>query len=446
MKTQKSIQKNMTEGNILPILLAFAIPVLFGNIVQQIYSLVDSVIVGQNLGANALASIGATDSLTYLFFGCTNGIATGFSICIAQAWGRKDEKDLKIYTALITKYCLIISFALAVILSITTPTILTFMNTPRELKANSSIYLIILFLGMPCSMGLNAVLAVLRAIGDSKISFYMLLISSFTNIGLDILFVAILHMGVAGAAFATVLAQFFVLCASVFYGWKKYPLLHFDMNSLKIKGTYRKLLFKNGIPMGAQVCITAVATMIVQIALNNCGTAYITAFTIGTKIQNILTQTFNALGMTMATFVGQNYGNGDVKRVRKGVRIGIEIGIGCSIFCIIFILLFLNSAISLFGSDVTDKVVSYTHYFMNCCMLGYIPLAFLFVFRSTLQGMGYAGITLIGGTCELIARALIVGLLAKPFGFYGISFGHTAAWTLAAVTLIPFYFSKIKKE
>ena len=177
----------MTEGNILPILLSFALPVLFGNIVQQIYSLVDSVIVGQNLGANALASIGATDSLTYLFFCCTNGIATGFSICIAQAWGRKDEKDLKIYTGLIIKYYLIISVGLALLLSVTTPTILTLMNTPKELKADSSIYLIILFLGMPCSMGLNAVLAVLRTIGDSKISFYMLLVSSFTNIVLDII-------------------------------------------------------------------------------------------------------------------------------------------------------------------------------------------------------------------------------------------------------------------
>lgn len=320
------------------------------------------------------------------------------------------------------------------------------MNTPDELKTNSSIYLIILFLGMPCSMGLNAALAVLRAIGDSKISFYMLLISSFTNIGLDILFVAILHMGVAGAAIATVLAQFLVLCASIFYGWKKYPLLHFNIDFLKFKGKYQTLLFKNGIPMGAQVCITAIATMIVQIALNNCGTAYITAFTIGTKIQNILTQTFNALGMTMATFIGQNYGIGNIKRIRKGVRIGIQIGIGCSIFCIIFILLFLDPAISVFGTDVTDNVVNYTHYFMNCCMLGYIPLAFLFVFRSTLQGMGYANITLIGGTCELIARALIVGLLSKPFGFYGISFGHTAAWTLAAITLIPFYLKTIKEH
>lgn len=149
--------------------------------------------------------------------------------------------------------------------------------------------------------------------------------------------------------------------------------------------------------------------MIVQIALNNCGTAYITAFTTGTKIQNILTQTFNALGMTMATFIGQNYGIGNIKRIRKGVHIGIQIGIGCSIFCIIFILLFLDPAISVFGTDVTDNVVNYTHYFMNCCMLGYIPLAFL-------------------------------------FGFYGISFGHTAAWTLAAITLIPFYLKTIKEH
>lgn len=380
-----------------------------------------------------------------MFFGCTNGIAAGFAICIAQAWGRKDQKDLKTYSGLIVRYSLLLSVNLAVFLVLFTPMILTWMGTPSEVIGYSSVYLRILFAGLPCSLGLNAVLSVLRAMGNSKISFILLFLSSFINIGLDYLLVAVIPFGVAGAAVATVCAQLIVLCIALCYTRKNYPLLHFHKTDIQKKAKHRKDLFRNGIPMGAQVCITAVATMIVQIALNHCGTEYITAFTIGTKIQNILTQTFNALGMTVATFVGQNYGKGDVSRIRKGVRTSLGIGVTCAVFCILVILLFLDPIISLFVSDVSSNIVSYTHYFMNCCMIGYTPLAGLFVFRNALQGMGYAGITLIGGTCELIARACIVALLAKPFGYYGISFGHTAAWTLAAVTLIPFYIMQVRK-
>lgn len=308
---------DMTQGSILSLLTAFAIPVLFGNIIQQLYSFTDSILVGRFLGTDALASIGATDSLTYLFIGGTNAVATGFSICTAQAWGRHDMPELRGYTAWIVKYTLILSLACGLLLILLTPGLLTMMQTPDSLKQNSRIYLTILFAGLPCSMGLNSLLSLLRSLGDGKIGFYLLLVSSVSNIGLDCLFLSLFPMGVAGAAIATISAQFLVLCIALHYTGKKYPFLHFSKKDWQTRYAYRISLLKNGLPMGAQVCITALATVIIQVALNQCDTQCITAFTIGTKIQNILSQFFNALGITVATFVGQNYGIRDFKTDSK---------------------------------------------------------------------------------------------------------------------------------
>jgi len=445
MNKEKSVAQDMTEGPILSKLIYFMIPVFFGNIVQQIYGLTNSIIVGQCLGNTGLAAIGATDSLTYMVLGCSNGIAGGFAICTAQAFGSGNKEKLRKFTAQIVKYSLIISVSLSIFMVIFNAGILKLMGTPSDIRGYSTDYLTILYIGIPVSMGFNGLLSVLRSIGDSKIGLFLLAISSVINLLLDLLFVVELDFGVRGAATATVLAQLvsFIIC--LVYTYKKHSDLRFKLSDMKRDLTYLKALLNNGIPMGFQVWITSVATMIIQIALNKCGTSAITAFTIGTKIQNILTQSFNALGITIATFVGQNYGKGDFSRIRKGVKTGILVGFACSFICIVLTIIFLDPAIGLFGKEVTPKIVKYTHMFMYACLVGYFPLSLLFVFRNTLQGLGYGSVTLLGGASELLARFLVVAVLASSMGYSGIIWGHTAAWTMALIPLIPFYIYKAKR-
>lgn len=442
---------DMTTGSILPKFISFMLPIFFGNVVQQIYGLVDSVIVGRSMGSRALASIGATDSLTYLIIGCANGVAAGFAICTAQAKGSGDQNALKRYTVLITRFCLMISCVLGLFMVCVTPHLLRWMHTPEEIRPMSVLYLVIIFTGLPVTMCLNGLLAVLRSVGDSRIGFYLMILSAGINIGLDLWLIAGLKLGVGGAAFATVIAQALVLLAGIIYTGRRHPeICFFGADIFPANAKTRKLssckeireLMKNGIPMGIQVAITAVATMIIQIALNQCGTDYIAAFTIGTKIQNMLTQLFHALGMTVATYIGQNTGRGDIVRIRQGIRTAMGVGVFCALLCMGVIVLFLDVGIGFFGTDVTEEIRRYCHYFMNCCMIGYIPLSFLFVFRNALQAMGEGRVALGGGICELIARAFVVAFLAPSFGYYGICLGHTAAWTMALLPLVPFYFHK----
>lgn len=440
MKREEKIKQNMTKGAVLPLLITFAIPVFIGNIVQQIYTLADSIIVGQYLGNRSLAAVGATNSLVYLILGCANGVAGGFAVCTAQAFGSGDRKRLRKYTALITKYCVVFSAVVTVLMLVVNKPVLRLMNTPESILGEAADYLSVIYMGIMVSVGLNAMLAILRSIGDSRTGLFLLAGSSVLNIGLDMFFVAVCKMGVTGAALATVLSQLFVAAICLWYIWKHYEMLHFTRADLTEDSQCFLALMKNGLPMGFQVSITAAATMIIQVALNKCDTDCITAFTICTRIQNILTQTFNAIGMAVATFTGQNFGSRDFVRIRKGVQTAVLASLVCAAACIGLTLLFLDPVIGLFGDEVTEEIVSYCHTFMNCCMAGYVPLSLLFVYRNALQGMGYGIVTLMGGACELIARALVVAVLAAPFGYGGICWGHTAAWTLALLPLIPFYY------
>ena len=455
-KSKEDRNIDMTTGNVFFEFILFMFPVFFGNVVQQIYGLADSIIVGRSVGSPALAAIGATDSLTYLIIGCANGVAAGFAICTAQAKGSGNRNVLKRYTVLITRLCLIISCLLGVFMVCITPYLLTWMHTPEGIHHMSVRYLVVIFAGLPVTMCLNGLLAMLRSVGDSRIGFYLLMLSAGTNIGLDLWLVAGLRLGVGGAAFATVIAQALALSAGIIYTKQRQPEIcffylgteHFRKNA-KMEGVLYdsqkeiRELMRNGIPMGIQVAITGVATMIIQIALNHCGTDYIAAFTIGTKIQNILTQLFHALGMTVATYIGQNIGKGDIMRIRQGIQTALVIGVFCALFCMGVVFLFLDVGIGFFGRDVTDKIRRYCHYFMNCCIAGYLPLSFLFVFRNALQAMGEGKAALGGGICELFARILVVVLLAPSFGYYGICLGHAAAWTMALLSLIPFYIHKL---
>ena len=453
---QERQSMDMTTGKILPKFISFMFPVFFGNVVQQIYGLVDSMIVGRSMGSHALASIGATDSLTYLIIGCANGVAAGFAICTAQAKGSGDRNALRRYTVLITRFCLMISCVLGIFMMCITPQLLKWMHTPEGIRSMSVLYLVIIFAGLPVTMCLNGLLAVLRSVGDSRIGFYLLILSAGTNTGLDLWLIVVLKFGVGGAAFATVIAQALVLLAGVIYTRHRHPeICFYDAGADRCQESERtgrisyvsckeiRELLKNGIPMGIQVAITAVATMIIQIALNRCGTDYIAAFTIGTKIQNMLTQLFHALGMTVATYIGQNTGKGDIIRIRQGIRTALGVGVFCALLCMGVIILLLDVGISLFGTDVTEEIRRYCHYFMNCCMIGYIPLSFLFVFRNALQAMGEGRAALGGGICELLARTLVVVFLAPSFGYYGICLGHTAAWTMALLPLVPLYLHKL---
>lgn len=312
--------KNMTEGKPLKLILAFMFPVLCGNLFQNFYNIVDSMIVGRFLGVDALAAVGSTTSLNFLVVGWITGMTSGFGILISQAYGAKDEKRLRHYVAMSTYLCVILAIIMTTGLLLANGWILTTMNTPEKIYADTWKYIAIIYAGLPATILYNMLAAIARSLGDSKTPLVFLVLSSILNIGLDFLLVAVIPLGVSGAAYATVAAQAVsgVLC--LVYVWKKYEIVHFGKEERAISLRSILKLLAMGVPMALQFSITAIGTMIVQSSLNLLGSMYIASYSATSKIQNIVMQVYMALGAALATYAGQNYGAGKVDRIQKRIE------------------------------------------------------------------------------------------------------------------------------
>lgn len=310
----------MTKGSPLRLIVLFTLPVLIGNLFQNFYNLVDSVIVGRFLGVNALAAVGATGTIAFLIFGWINGITGGFGIMLAQSFGAGDEKHLRHYTAMSVYLCTAMAVLMAGGLLLANGWILKAMNTPDSIFEDTKSYIGIVYAGIPITIAYNMLASISRSMGDSRTPLIFLVISSVLNIVLDLVFVAVLPMGVEGAAYATVLAQAVSAAACFFYVRKKYEILHLKKEDMKFSWNSAGRLMMMGLPMGLQFSITAIGTMMVQAAVNLLGATYIAAYSACGKITNIVTQLFPSLGITLANYVGQNMGAGKVDRIRKGVR------------------------------------------------------------------------------------------------------------------------------
>lgn len=434
------MMKNMTEGKPYKLILAFMIPVLFGGLFQNFYNIVDSMIVGRYIGVEALASVGSTTYLIFFVNGWIMGMTSGFAIMISQRYGAKDEKGLKHYVAMSVWLCVIMSVVLTIVLLIFNEKLLRLVNTPADIFGMTKGYVTIMFAGIPVTIVYNMLSAIARALGDSKTPLYFLIISSVLNVVLDLLFVAVFHMGVEGAALATVLAQCVAAVLCLFYVWKKYEIIHFQKEHSHWNGQSVWKLMQMGVPMGLQFSITAIGGLIVQSSLNMLGATYIAAYSAANKIQNVILQAFPSLGSAIATYVGQNYGAGRVDRIKRGVRTSVILCGMYSVLIMVAAYFFLAPAVQIFVEDPTGQIQEISRQMFQICLWFYFPLGLIFIYRNALQGLGNGIVPMLGGVFELLARAVAIAVLFQPLQFVGICITDPAAWVSALIPLVPYYY------
>ncbi len=444
--------KDMTTGNPLKIILFFSLPVLFGNLFQQFYNMFDAIIVGQFLGEDALAAVGSTGSIMFFVLGFAMGISQGFGIMVSQAFGAKDFPRLKRYLATSLFLAVIVSLLLTIITAVFSRQMLLFLNTPDNILDMANSYIRVIFLGIIFSMLYNVACGILRAVGDSKTPLYFLILSSFLNIGLDLFFIVVLKTGVAGAAYATVISQAISAALCFFYMFKKFDILKLTKADMQINvETFRtaKQLIYIGIPMALNYSLIAVGSMILQSAVNVFGSSVVAAFTAATKVEQISTQTLPALGTTMATYCGQNLGAGKYDRIFKGMRQGFFIGICCAGLASLICAGFGRYIVRLFLNNPTDTVLTYVTQYLNTISVFFVFLSFIYLYRTSLQGLGRSIFPMISGIFEMFCRIGTVMLLLKPYGYWAVRLASPIAWIGAGVPLMLVYFMwtrKIKAE
>lgn len=421
----------MTEGSIVKDIVLFYIPLAIGGLFQQLYSFVDSVVVGRGLGADALAAVGATSIIVWLVLGFAMGLTRGFCIHISQGYGKKDF-------ALVNR-SFFVSFCLSLLVG-TMITILGFavikpfliaLHTPEEILGESLEYIRVILLGIVVTVLNNLFMSVLQALGDSATPFWALLASSVTNICLDCVFVFVLHLGVAGAAAATVLSQVFsfIICA---FGIRRLKLVSLFKGCVNGNGKLAGRMLMTGLPVGIMSTVTAVGGMILQFFVNDLGSTAVAAYAAATKIRGVISEFSNALGMTFMTFVGQNYGAKKYDRIRRGVWIGLAVAV------VIHIPL---SSIEIFGGrQIAALMVAEKDVIALCgqylFVVGiFVPfLGCLMVFRNSIQGMGNTVIPMMSGLLEVLSR-LIFGYWLGRNNFGGIAAAESSAWVSVSIML-----------
>ena len=434
--------KDMTTGNPVKLILLFSIPLLIGNIFQQCYNMVDIIIVGRYLGVNALAAVGTTGSISFLIVGFVIGLCSGFSVLISQRFGANDEEGLKEAVG----GSIILSIFMAIIITIlsvfSARGLLNLMNTPSDMINNSYAYIVIIYAGIPATFFYNMISSILRSLGDSKTPLYFLIISSILNIILDLIFIINFKIGVAGAAYATIISQAVSGILSFIYTTKKFPILHLQKRHFKSGTKYIKEHLKIGIPMALQFSIIALGTVILQGAINVFGSSTVAAHTAAIKVEQLVMQPSVTFGVTMATYCAQNLGAGSIERIKEGVKKCTIINIIIGLISGIILILFGEYLIKIFVSSENSEVISTAKLYLNTVSLFFIPLSLIFIYRNTLQGIGYTFIPMIAGFYELVARTVISFTLPTFIGYLGICLASPFAWFSAC---IPLYFTYKKR-
>ena len=433
------MEKDMTQGNPMRLILGFAVPLLFGLIFQQFYSMVDTIIVGKYLGVDALAAVGATGSVNFLIIGFCMGVCSGFAIPVAQEFGARHEENLRRYVANCVWLSVIFAVVLTVLVAILCRPILQVMRTPANIIDSSYNYIFIIFLGIPITYLYNMTAAILRSLGDSKTPVIFLVMAAVLNIFLDLLCIIVLHMGVAGAAVATVVSQAVAgLCCLIFM-YKKFSILHLAKDEWKWNRQFVGKLCGMGIPMGLQYSITAVGSVVLQSAVNGIGSGAVAAVTAGGKLNLMLVCPFDAMGSTMATYGGQNVGAGELERVDRGLKSCVILGIIYALIAAAVIYIAGRSLLLLFLDAGETAILDNAYTFIRTNAAFFIFLALVNIVRFLIQGMGYSKLAVFAGAFEMLARGLMGFALVPHFGFRAVCFANPLAWVFADIFLIPAY-------
>ena len=430
---------DLTAGKPLRKIILFTIPIFIGNVFQQLYSMVDAIIVGQTINNDALAGVGATGAISFLIIGFVQGLTAGFAVKTSQLFGAKDEEGVRRSIASSILLGAVLTVVLTAVSVVTTMPLLKLMQTPDDIIGYSYDYIVTIYWGLIATVFYNLGSSVLRAIGDSRTPLVFLVVAAVLNVGLDFLFIVAFKMGVAGAGWATVLSQGVsaIGCfAFLFARFKRFRIRgkHFA-NPLMFYWQHMAI----GLPMALQFSITSIGMMVQQTALNKLGSVAVTAYTAASKIDNLATQSLYALGSTVATYCGQNYGAGQFSNIRKGVRYSMAIGVVCALVGLAFVTLGAEPMTKLFSSDVTDEIMDMSKQYLLWQGGFYIFLAIIFVYRDALQGIGRSALTMVGGMLEVAGRVVASLVFAKHFGFAGICASNPTAWVFVDIFLVIAY-------
>ena len=432
--------KDLTTGSPMRLILNFTVPTLLGLLFQQLYNMVDAIIVGKLLGSQALGSVGATGSISFFVIGFCLGVCSGFAIPVAQKMGAKDYPQMRRFVANAAYLSAGIALVLTVATGMFSRNILTFMNTPDDLFENSYAYIFVIFMGIPAVFLYNLLACIIRALGDSRTPVYFLALSSGLNIALDLIFILVCHWGVAGAAVATVASQAASGLACLNYMIRRYPILHVTREESRPSPDACKTLCAIGLPMGLQYSITAIGSIVMQTAVNGLGSVYVTAVATANKAYQLLSCPFDAMGSAMATYCGQNVGAGQLDRLRQGVR-------SCSLLGLVYsaaafaAMLFLAPQVAMLFLDSTEEgvetlitlIVRYT----VIQTAFFFPLALVNILRFSIQGMGFGTFAMLAGVLEMAARTVVGCFFVPSLGFSAACFASPAAWICADLFLIP---------
>lgn len=439
--------KNMTEGNPASLIFSFALPLMVGNVFQQLYTVVDTMAVGQVLGVGALAALGAADWLNWMMLGVIQGFTQGFSILMAQEFGAKQYERLQKVIGHSAALSVVSAFALLLAGELLARPALVLLHTPEAILGDSLLYLRIMYAGVPIVVAYNLLASVLRSLGDSKTPLQAMTAASLVNIVLDIWFVAGLGFGIAGAAAATLIAQ---ACSGLycFLRIRKLDAVSVRKEDLHLQPKLSFRLFALGAPMAFQNAIISVGGMIVQTVVNGFGVLFIAGFTATNKLYGVLEVAATSYGYAMVTYAGQNLGAGRTARIRQGMRAALGIALITSALIAAAMLLFGRQILGLFISGTPDEAAQTMEiaYFYLAVMSVCLPVLYvLHVVRSAIQGMGNTVLPMVSGVAEFLMRTLTAILLPQAVGEIGIFFAEAAAWLGADVILVSSYFVTMKR-
>ena len=440
------MQKDMTAGNPTKIILDFTFPIFIGNVFQQFYNMADTVIVGKFVGTKALAAVGSTGTIMFLILGFVLGMTAGFTVLTAQKFGAGDMKAMRQTVGGAAVLSILVTIVLTAGSMLFMKPLLRFMHTPLDIFDDAYSYIMIICAGIAAQMLYNLLASVLRALGNSKVPLYFLILSALLNIVLDLVLIIVFHLGAPGAAYATVISQGVsgVLC--LVYIVKKIPVLHLERDDWKPKAHLLKIQLGIGIPMALQYSITAIGTMMVQTSLNLLGSGLVAAFTAASKIEQVVTQAYVALGTTMATYCAQNIGAGKVQRIRSGFRSATIMSFVYAVISGILIMTVGKYMTYLFVSGDVAEIMASVDIYLKCVGIFFIPLAVVNLYRNGIQGMGYGILPMMAGVAELVGRGIVAVIAAGKRSYVGVCLASPIAWIFAAALLIVMYFYIMKHD
>lgn len=441
---EKNTMQDMTVGNPASHILKFFFPLLFGMLFQQFYNLVDTAIVGRFLGPDALAAVGATGSVNFLVIGFCMGVCNGFAIPVAQKFGAKDDKGLRRFVANSVWLAILFAAVMTVTVSLLCRDILMWMDTPTDIIEGAYSYIFVIFLGIPVTYLYNLLSGFMRALGDSRTPLVFLIISSLLNIVFDLAAILVFHLGVAGAAYATVLAQLIsgVLC--LLFMIKKFPILHIRRGEWRLNSHCVARLCGMGVPMGLQYSITAIGSVILQKSVNRLGSAVVAAIASGGKLSMFMCCPFDAMGSTMATYAGQNLGAKKLDRVDRGIFSCSRLALVYSLLACAVVFLVGKYMALLFVDSKETELIGLIEVYLRWTSAFYFPLALVNIVRFTIQGLGFGKLAILAGVCEMAARSVVGFFFVPRLGFTAACMASPVAWILADAFLIPAYFLVVR--